>query len=67
MHVGGVLKAGNALLQLVPSRETFFSKLGVENEQGMQDMETFLKVYRPILADIDTFLKQHGLDDPARV
>ena len=54
-------------MQLVPSRESFFSKLDVCDESGMKEMETFLKAYKPVLAAIQEFLKQQNLDDPARV
>jgi hypothetical protein len=54
-------------VQLVPSRESFFEKLGVQDEATMDEMAAFLVVFSPILADIQNFLKEKGLDDPTPV
>ena len=54
-------------MQLVPSRETFFEKLEVESEEAMTKMSSFLGAFSPVLADIQAFLKSHGLDDPTPV
>jgi len=55
------------MLQLVPCRESFFEKLGVHDEATMEEMAAFLKSFSPILADIQEFLKDNGLDDPTPV
>ena len=54
-------------LQLVPLRESFFEKLDVEGEAGMEEMIQFLKAFLPVLNDIQTFMKAHDLDDPTPV
>lgn len=54
-------------LQLVPSRESFFEKLDVEGEAGMEEMNQFLKTFLPVLNEIQNFMKAHDLDDPTPV
>ena len=51
----------------MPSRETFFDKLEISSEEGMQEMEAFLQSFAAILQEIHKFLKLHNLDDPTPV
>ena len=54
-------------MQLVPRRESFFEKLEVDDEKGMEEMNGFLQAFSPLLTEIQAFLKSHGLDDPTPV
>lgn len=56
-----------SIVQLVPSRESFFEKLEIDSEAGMEEMSSFLQAFSPVLKEIQTFLKAHGLDDPTPV
>lgn len=63
----GICSWDSSFLQLVPSRESFFEKLQVDGDAGMEEMETFLKAFRPVLSEIQSFMKTHDLDDPTPV
>ena len=54
-------------VQLVPSREAFFEKLDASSQPAMEEMHAFLEVFASILAEIQTFMKAHNLDDPTPV
>lgn len=54
-------------MQLVPSRETFFQALGTPGEQMQQDLQKLLDAYEPLLARIQKFLSEHGLDFATKV
>ena len=55
------------LLQLAPSRETFFASLGQPGPEQIRDMATFVEAFSPVLAEIQEFLAREGLDDPTPV
>eukprot|EP01024_Parvocaulis_polyphysoides_P076386 TRINITY_DN99227_c0_g1_i1.p1 TRINITY_DN99227_c0_g1~~TRINITY_DN99227_c0_g1_i1.p1 ORF type:complete len:208 (-),score=32.20 TRINITY_DN99227_c0_g1_i1:133-756(-) len=56
-------------INFVPSRESFFERLGGrENGKDLvNDMKIFLSKFQPILQRIHVFLEQNGLNDPTRV
>ena len=57
-------------LRLPPCcREDFFSKVGVAagDEGAMEAMHAFCTAFSGVLAEIQQFLAENGLDDPAKV
>lgn len=56
-------------LKIVPSREDFFDKVGIlaGDEAALQQMHSFCSSFGTVLAEVQAFLAQHGLDDPAKV
>ena len=54
-------------MQLVPSREVFFEKLGTPGRGLMDEMYQFISAFSSVLAQIQEFLADRGLDDPAKV
>lgn len=50
-------------------REDFFSKVGVAagDEGAMAAMHAFCTAFSSVLAEIQQFLAENGLDDPAKV
>ncbi len=54
-------------MQLVPSRESFFQALGTPGEQMQQDLQKLLDAYEPLLARIQKYLSEHGLDFATKV
>ncbi|KAK9867885.1 hypothetical protein WJX84_000554 [Apatococcus fuscideae] len=54
-------------LKLVPSREVFFEKLGTPGRGLMNEMYQFISAFSSVLAQIQKFLADRGLDDPAKV
>ncbi|KAL4855989.1 Importin beta-like SAD2 [Chlorella vulgaris] len=55
-------------LKLVPSREAFFDKVGATaaDDASMQHMHAFCTAFGGLLADIQRFLAENDLDDPAK-
>ena len=57
-----------SLLQFAPSREAFFDKFELPpGADLMQQLQQCLLIFGPLLVVIDTFIVQHGLDDPTKV
>lgn len=56
-------------LKIVPSREDFFSKVGIQpgNDAALQQMHAFCTSFGAVLAEVQAFLAENGLDDPAKV
>mmetsp|Transcript_19346 Transcript_19346/g.58475 ORF Transcript_19346/g.58475 Transcript_19346/m.58475 type:complete len:209 (+) Transcript_19346:161-787(+) len=55
-------------LKLAPSRETFFQQFDLPpGADLMEQMQTCLKAFCPVLAAVQTFLAEHDLDDPTRL
>jgi Ca2+:H+ antiporter len=56
--------------KLAPTRDTFFEKLGVVDEQGSEginQMAQFCEEYGSILKEIHEFMESNGLNDTAKV
>ncbi|KAL4433929.1 hypothetical protein ABPG75_000370 [Micractinium tetrahymenae] len=56
-------------LKIVPSREDFFDKVGIQpgDEAARQQMHDFCTSFGAVLAELQAFLAERGLDDPAKV
>lgn len=56
-------------LKIVPSREHFFEKVGLQAEDDavMQQLHAFCSAFSTVLGEVQAFLAQQGLDDPAKV
>jgi len=50
-------------------REDFFDKVGCkpDDEAALGQMHTFCTAFGGVLAEVQTFLAENGLDDPAKV
>ncbi|KAK9813959.1 hypothetical protein WJX73_006932 [Symbiochloris irregularis] len=66
-HTWYTAAAFTVALKLVPSRETFFQKVGTPGEQLMEDMKHFTDSFTPLLQQIHQFLVDHDLDFKTRV
>ena len=54
-------------MQLAPSRQSFFQALGTPGEQMQQDLHKLLDAYEPLLARIQKYLSENGLDFDTKV
>jgi hypothetical protein len=54
-------------MQIAPSRASFVEKVGLVTEDKYAELKAFLDAFKKVIADVDTFLKQHDLDDPTAV
>lgn len=53
---------------MAPSRESFLSKLQPSpGGDVMEEMHACTQAFAPVLAAVQTYLSDHGLDDPAKV
>lgn len=53
---------------MAPSRESFMAKLQPSpGGDVMEEMHCCTEAFSPVLAAVQTFLKDKGLDDPAKV
>ena len=54
-------------MQLVPSRQAFFEKLGTPGQGMMEEMQQYIAAFGNLLSQIHKYLADKGLDDPAKV
>ena len=62
-----VATVASGAVQLVPSRDSFLQALGTPGDQMQRDLEGLLEAYEPLLARIQKFLSEHGLDFATKV
>ncbi len=53
----------------LPCRETFFAQLQADGQDDatLQQMQQFCDAFGALLAEVQQFLAENGLDDPTKV